>query len=197
MATTHFSRYRMEFDFRRSVLPPAELPDGYEWCAWSPLLVDRHAHVKWKSFRDEIDSDVFHCLGQLSGCRKLMHEISRQRAFLPKATWMIIHKPGADFPLVDCGTIQGICAARRLGSIQNVGIVPDHRGLGLGRALVIKSLSGFRDFGLKRVYLEVTAINELAVNLYKSIGFQLVRTMYRTVEVPDTVVAAAQEQVAV
>ena len=48
---------------------------------------------------------------------------------------------------------------------------------------MIKSLAGFRLAGLKRVYLEVTAENQLAVALYASLGFRLVRTMYKAVKV--------------
>ena len=196
MATRHFRRFRMELDFRRTVIPAAELPDGYAWRPWSPLLQERHACVKWQSFHNEIDAHVFTCLGQLSGCRHLMHEIARQRTFLPSATWLIVHQTQSEWPVADCGTIQGICAARRLGAIQNVGVVPEHRGQGLGRAMVLKSLAGFQERGMKRVYLEVTAVNEMAVELYKSIGFELVRTMYRTVEVVDPI-APQLERIAV
>ncbi|MCA9071315.1 MAG: GNAT family N-acetyltransferase, partial [Planctomycetaceae bacterium] len=68
--------------------------------------------------------------------------------------------------------------------VQNVGVIPEHRGLGLGRALVLRSLEGFRSTGLKRVYLEVTADNKQAVTLYQSIGFKLTRTLYKAVPTP-------------
>ena len=113
-----------------------------------------------------------------------MEEISGQRRFLPEATWLIVHRPSRDAEPVDCGTIQGLASSQTLGAIQNVGIVPEHRGRGLGRALVLKSLYGFRTSGLSRVTLEVTATNVPAVELYKSIGFQVMRTTYRAVQ-PD------------
>jgi ribosomal protein S18 acetylase RimI-like enzyme len=80
----------------------------------------------------------------------------------------------------DCGTIQGLGPTEVVGSIQNVGVVPEHRGLGLGRALVLKSLEGFALARRRRIVLEVTATNRPAVELYRSIGFRTVRTMYRT-----------------
>ena len=61
--------------------------------------------------------------------------------------------------------------------------MPGCRGQGLGRSLVLKNLAGFRDVGLERVYLEVTAENLPAVSLYDSLGFRLVRTMYKAVKV--------------
>ena len=177
----------MEIDFRLVDLAEPKLPDGYRWIPWQPVTLERHAIVKWHSFTREIDSKVFPCLGQLDGCRRLMQEITRQKSFVPTATWMIAFQPHSDWPVVDSGTIQGIAHNRRVGAIQNVGVVPEHRGSGLGRALVLRSLIGFRDAGLKRVYLEVTADNANAVDLYRSVGFQLIRTMYRAVETIDLV----------
>jgi ribosomal protein S18 acetylase RimI-like enzyme len=54
--------------------------------------------------------------------------------------------------------------------------------LGLGRALVLKAIEGFRAAGLSRVYLEVTGHNAPAVELYRSVGFHVARTMYKVVE---------------
>ena len=46
---------------------------------------------------------------------------------------------------------------------------------------MLRSLAGFRDAGMQRVVLEVTAANEPAVQLYRRLGFQLVKTSYREV----------------
>ena len=59
MGMTYFRRFRMEIDFRRAPLPRPELPEGYAWMHWKPSLVDRHAAVKFESFRSELDSQVF------------------------------------------------------------------------------------------------------------------------------------------
>lgn len=177
MGVAYYRRFRMEIDFRRVDLPDPRLPDGFTLTPWNPDDLERHAWVKFNSFRDEIDSRVFPCLGEITGCRRLMREISRQRGFLPVTTWLITHGDA------DAGTIQGLTHRQPLGSIQNVGIVPEFRGQGLGRALVLQSLAGFRATGLERVYLEVTAENLPAVNLYDSIGFELVRTTYKAVTV--------------
>ena len=42
-----------------------------------------------------------------------------------------------------------------------------------------RTLHGFRAAGLRRVYLEVTAENTPAVELYRSVGFRVIRTMYK------------------
>ena len=169
----------MELDLRTVELPEAVLPDGYRWIPWRPITGDRHAHVKWRSFRNDLDGRVFPCLSQLEGCRKLISEIARQPKFSPNATWMICFQPELSWPADDCATIQGIARAGGIGSIQNVGVVPEHRGFGLGRAIVLKTLEAFWQDGLSHASLEVTAINRAAVNLYRSLGFRVTRVLYR------------------
>ncbi len=175
-------RFRMEIDLVESRPVAPSLPEGYHWLPWHPNLLHRHAAAKYHSFRDELDSQVFPCLGNFRGCRRLMEEITRHEGFLPQTTWLISRDVERQRGLLDCGTIQGLGRSGGIGAVQNVGVHPDHRGLGLGRALVLKSLEGFREAGLRRVYLEVTSENTSAVELYRSVGFGLARTMYKVVD---------------
>jgi hypothetical protein len=185
MRTAYFRRFRMEIDLQKADLRESPLPQGYSFLPWDLADLERHALVKYESFRSDLDSAVFPCLGDLAGCQRLMHEIASQQSFLPGATWLLVFHGGVDEVPVGCGTIQGLAQGRRTGAIQNVGIVPAHRGLGLGRALLLRSLSGFRAARVRRVYLEVTADNSPAVNLYRSAGFRLMRTMYKSVELEE------------
>lgn len=185
MATQYLKRYRMEFDFRQVRSERPQLPDGYRWRPWHPRLLSEHAAVKYASFRYELDSRMFLALSSLHGCESLMRGIVRHDGFLPQATWLIEYT-GNDFIEPACvGTIQGLLHSSVQGSIQNVGIVPEHRGMGLGRAILLKALAGFRTYGLLRVSLDVTAENRPAVELYRSVGFQLASTSYR--ELPEPV----------
>jgi ribosomal protein S18 acetylase RimI-like enzyme len=174
MATpTYFKRYRMERELRD--LPAVrDLPSGFDWCPWSYALVEIHAEVKFLSFHDEIDTLVFPSLGSVAGCRELMHNIITRADFVPEATWLVAG------PFGPCATVQGI-RERRYGAIQNLGVVADHRGRGLGSRLLLKALHGFRLAGLSQAYLEVTARNEWALRLYKRLGFRCTRTIYKPV----------------
>jgi GNAT superfamily N-acetyltransferase len=167
--------------------PPARLPDGYSWIAWSDDLLDEHADVQYRSFRDEIDAEVFANLGCPDGCQRLLREICRRPGFLPGATWLL------GSPMGYCGTIQGVRERSGLGAIQNVGVLPGHRGLGLGEALVVQCLQGFYQAGLGRAFLEVTAHNDPAVRLYRRLGFRFRKTLYKAVEVEDHAAENAEE----
>lgn len=188
MGVTYYKRFRMEIDLKQVRLDGPLLPDGYEWVAWQPELLERHALAKFESFRSEIDSDVFPSLGDPAGCRNLMSEIVQRATFVPGATWLITCQVAQDH-WEDCGTIQGLVQAAEWGAVQNVGVAPEHRGRGLGRALILKSLAGFQAAGVPRVYLEVTARNLAAVQLYRSVGFRLARTTYKAVEHPTAAFA--------
>lgn len=175
MPITYYKRFRMEIDLDGSIVPPS-LPEPFSWVAWDEMLINCHAEVKFLSFQDEIDSQVFPCLGERAGCQRLMREIRRKPGFLPVATWLIACPEGY------CGTVQGVMDRGPIGAIQNVGVVPGYRGQGLGTALVKKTLEGFYLAGLRRAYLEVTAENTTAVNIYRELGFRKAKTLYKAVE---------------
>ena len=175
----YFRRFRMEIELGVRTFRP-RLPGGYYFVPWDDRLCDVHAEVKHSSFRDEIDAEVFPCFGDMDGCRRLMRNISCREGFLPAATWLVAS--GKDENREFCGTIQGVVDRRRIGSIQNVGVTPDCRGIGIGTALVYQALAGFQKAGLRRAYLEVTAKNADAVHLYERIGFYRTRTVYKTRE---------------
>jgi len=173
---SYFKRFRMEIDLDDAP-PVPPLPIGYQWVAWDESLVEAHAEVKFQSFQEEIDSTVFPSLGSRSGCTYLMTEIRRKWGFVPEATWLVASPEGF------CGTVQGL-RDRRLpvGAIQNLGVSPPHRGQGLGAALLLQALQGFRQRGLVRAILEVTAQNDAAVRLYRRLGFRCRKTIYKAVE---------------
>ena len=175
MPITYYKRFRMEADLDAPI-PPPSLPDGFSWEPWREPLIDIHAEVKFLSFREEVDSHLFPCLGERAGCMRLMREIRRKTGFLPQACWLI----GCEAGYV--GAVQGVSDRGVIGAIQNLGVVPAYRGLGLGRALVRQALLGFRSAGLPRVYLEVTAENHPAVMMYREAGFRRAKTLYKPVE---------------
>jgi ribosomal protein S18 acetylase RimI-like enzyme len=171
----YFKRFRMEIDLADAPPVPA-LPEGYRWVPWDEVLVEPHAEVKFLSFVDQIDAVVFPNLGSRPGCRRLMGDIARRLGFEPRATWLLGCTGGY------CGTVQGVRERNGMGAIQNLGVVPAHRGRGLGTALLLQALHGFRRAGLGRAFLEVTAQNDGAIRLYRRLGFRCRKTIYKAVD---------------
>jgi ribosomal protein S18 acetylase RimI-like enzyme len=170
---SYFKRYKMEVDLHEQPLP--QLPVGFAFAAWSYELIDTHADCLFGSFQQEIDSQVFPSLGDRQGSLALMIELTRKRGFLPEATWLLMGPSGP------CGTVQGMRERPGVGSIQNIGILPEWRGRGLGEALLLQALDGFRQAGMGRAQLEVTAHNDAAIRLYRRLGFRRAKTLYKAV----------------
>lgn len=206
MGVTYFKRFRMEIELPpgycasedRSITgiashsassaynnsyPTKPEQQGYSLLAWSPKLLEAHADVKFRSFRFELDANVFPCLGDREGCYKLMGDISRREGFVPEATWLVQYWPETATRPDLCGTIQGISDGQGLGAVQNIGVTPSHRGRGIGSMLVKAALTGFAAAGCRRVFLEVTAQNSGAVRLYERLGFRITKTVYKASEV--------------
>lgn len=183
---TYFKRFRMEADLLASFAPVPELAPGFAWLPWREDLLEQHARAKQQSFDKEIDGLIFPNLSTYEGCVRLMRDIRRRQGFCAAATWLIVHDG------VPCGTIQGVSDRCGAGVIQNLGVVPAYRGRGIGAALMLQAMLGFRQVGLGRAALEVTAQNGAAVRLYRRLGFRCRRTLYKAVDALAAL-AATQE----
>ncbi|HZZ77759.1 MAG TPA: GNAT family N-acetyltransferase [Gemmataceae bacterium] len=173
---TYFKRYRMELDLVAPLLAVPALPEGFAWAPWEERLLEVHADVKSQCFRNELDGIVFPNLCNKAGCMRLMREIANRPGFRPESTWLIARGDAY------VGTVQGVADRLGNGGIQNLGVIAGYRGRGLGLALLLQALHGFRRTGLARATLEVTAQNETAVRLYRQIGFRFRKTIYKVAE---------------
>ena len=183
LSVTYFKRYRMHFDLRGELPIEPEIAGPYEFRPWTPELIPQHADAKFHSFKYELDANVFPCLGQRDGCEGLMREIASRSGFVPEATWLVVLRDRRSGQTANCGTVQGINDQGLTGSIQNLGVVPEHRGHGLARGLLIRALQGFRSIGMDTASLEVTAKNDDAIRLYQRFGFRVIRTVYKSIEI--------------
>jgi GNAT superfamily N-acetyltransferase len=182
MGIVYFRRFRMEIDLAQPLFPQPSLPAEYRLSPWNDRLLEVHADAKYRCFRWEMDANVFPSLSTRDGCRRLMTDITRRGGFVPQSTWLLEYWPANASRPESCGTIQGV-AEEQVGAIQNVGITPPHRGLGLGTVLIWHSLAGFKAAGIERVFLEVTAQNSGACRLYQRLGFQQTKVVYKASEV--------------
>jgi ribosomal protein S18 acetylase RimI-like enzyme len=175
---TYYKRYRMEMDLIGPLPPVPSLPEGFAWIPWEERLLEAHSDVKFQCFRAELDGVVFPNLSNRTGCERLMREICNRPGFRPQSTWLIAH--GETY----VATVQGIADRIGNGGIQNLGVIPGYRGLGLGSALLLQALHNFRLTGLAKATLEVTAQNEIAIRMYRQAGFRFRKTIYKMTEQP-------------
>ncbi|MEM9367799.1 MAG: GNAT family N-acetyltransferase [Planctomycetota bacterium] len=195
---TYFRRYRMEMPLgipaggeTASSSPTPSFPSGaripseYEWVPFDERLIREHAQAKYQSFRHELDADVFPCLARRDGCLSLMNEITSRANFVPEATWLVRYRDRPGGRPLPVATIQGL-RQEEWGAIQNLGVVPEHRGRGLAKALLARAATGFRMHGLRGMHLEVTTANEIAVRLYHRSGFRTSGVVYKACDIAGT-----------
>jgi ribosomal protein S18 acetylase RimI-like enzyme len=58
------------------------------------------------------------------------------------------------------------------GGIYGLGVLPEHRGKGYGRAVLVQAVEKLKEAKAIEIMLQVAAQNATALNLYKSCGFQ-------------------------
>ncbi len=70
----------------------------------------------------------------------------------------------------------GLFGITKKGHVVSIAVLPQYRGEGVGTALIEEALKNMRFYKAKECYLEVRTSNIAAVNMYKKLGFQAVRT---------------------
>ena len=71
-----------------------------------------------------------------------------------------------------------IIGIMKKGHVISVAVLPQHQRQGVGCALVQEAMEAMLRYKAKECFLEVRASNMSAVNLYKKMGFDIVRTMH-------------------
>ena len=59
-----------------------------------------------------------------------------------------------------------------LGGIYGLGVLPEHRGKGLGRAILLEAIKTLKAASAVEIILQVATENATALSLYKSCGFR-------------------------
>ncbi|ANB04007.1 streptothricin acetyltransferase [Streptomyces ambofaciens] len=77
---------------------------------------------------------------------------------------------GTDGSLAGFATVSYASWNRRL-AIEDIEVVPAHRGRGVGRALIGHAVTFARESGAGHIWLEVTNINTPAIHAYQRMGF--------------------------
>jgi len=72
----------------------------------------------------------------------------------------------------------GFSGLIKKGHIVSVAVLPQCRRKGIGKALITKAMDGMRLYNAKQCFLEVRMTNDVAINLYKKLGFDVTRTIH-------------------
>jgi len=71
----------------------------------------------------------------------------------------------------------GFSGLVRKGHVVSIAVLPQFRHRGVAQALIKKALEGMDYYKAKQCFLEVRVTNDIAISLYKKLGFEVTRTI--------------------
>ena len=71
----------------------------------------------------------------------------------------------------------GFSGLVRKGHIVSIAVLPQFRHKGVAQAIIKKALEGMDYYKAKQCFLEVRVTNDIAISLYKKLGFEVTRTI--------------------
>jgi [ribosomal protein S18]-alanine N-acetyltransferase len=71
----------------------------------------------------------------------------------------------------------GFSGLVRKGHVVSIAVLPQFRHRGVAQAIIKKALEGMDYYKAKQCFLEVRVTNDVAISLYKKLGFEVTRTI--------------------
>ena len=138
---------------------------------WTENDYQHAAGVITAAYRAHIDSEINDQYRTTAGSMRFLNNIVRFPGcgvFDPEASFVAIHQPGnALIGLILCSRVRD-----DVGHVTQVCLVPEHRGQGLGEALLDYTCGALRRRKFNLLTLTVTETNHRAVDLYRKLGFE-------------------------
>ena len=174
--TNGFQRYRRLFlclDLRSDSTPDCRERsfNQIQIRRWTENDYQHAAGVITAAYRAHIDSEINDQYRTTAGSMRFLNNIVRFPGcgvFDPEASFVAIHQPTKSLiGLILCSRVRD-----DVGHVTQVCLVPEHRGQGLGGALLDCTCNVLRNRKFNLLTLTVTEANHRAVDLYRKLGFQ-------------------------
>jgi mycothiol synthase len=147
-------------------VPEPDLPDGYVTGSWTHDI-DVDAFVAFANAAWEGHPSPLHLTADLARL------VAKLPDFDPDGIRFIARAEAPDVPIAFAKTeLRPDDDGRPTGWIGQIGVLPDHRGEGLGRWLLRWSVAYLRGRGAGAIELAVEAANDRALGLYRRNGFE-------------------------
>lgn len=138
---------------------------------WTENDYQHAAGVITAAYRAHIDSEINDQYRTTAGSMRFLNNIVRFPGcgvFDPEASFVATHQPAnALIGLILCSRVRD-----DVGHVTQVCLVPEHRGQGLGEALLDYTCGALRRRKFNLLTLTVTETNHRAVDLYRKLGFE-------------------------
>ncbi len=149
-------------------LAPRE-PRGMTVAPWQVARQDESARLVAAAYSGHIDSEINDQYRSPDGARRFLSNIIQYPGcgtFFAPAAYAAVDARGAL-----CGISLASLVAAGTGHITQICVAPEHKGAGIGYALLRSSLLALAAHGCSRAGLTVTSANTGAIRLYERMGF--------------------------
>jgi len=151
------------------VLPrDSTMPFGYRVEPWYPPMLPAYAAVMAASFANTPEEVNFPDLGSKFGCSDILQKIADMPTFLSGASWLVLFnkEPAA---IVISSRIVGA----KQGEVLLLAVTPRHRGVEVGKNLLIKALWAFKDHHMTHAVVKVSQSNRRYTRFLRRAGFHM------------------------
>ena len=167
-----FDRVLLSRDLKRALPAPPPLPPGFQLTTPDPRRVEEFADFAFRAYRGTTDFAIIAPEASPAAYARLYRKfLSGELGEYAPPLSMALLAPDSSL----AGVLHTILVAREP-YVGDLSVLTEHRRHHLGRALLCTALQRYRDAGLTRAALTVTAQNTAAYNLYRSVGFEVERS---------------------
>ena len=149
-------------------------PEGFDIRRWSEQDYQSAAAVITAAYRGHIDSEINDQYRTIAGSLRFLNNIVRFPGcgqFDGGSSFIAYHRQSrTPVGLILCSRVKN-----DVGHITQVCVLPEHRGKGVGEALLAANVQDLKRRRFSKLSLTVTEANKSAVDLYKRLGYHIER----------------------
>ncbi|MFQ6107352.1 MAG: GNAT family N-acetyltransferase [Thermoplasmata archaeon] len=111
-------------------------------------------------------------------CKLERRCFEKKRFSLEHMRWLLENPDATSYVYCNEGEVVASIILMRLGRVGKVvslGVDPEHRRRGIAKSLMALAEEDMRNDGVGSMHLEVGITNDVAIKLYKSLGYKVVR----------------------
>jgi len=141
---------------------------------WTERKQDDAATLIAAAYQGHVDSEINDQYRSTVGARRFLLNIIQYPgcgSFFQPASFIALDPATGKL----CGICLSSLVQSDVGHITQVCVLPSVRGLGVGYALIRRSLEALSRYGCRKASLTVTAANQEAIQLYQQMGFRKTR----------------------
>ncbi len=167
-------RHFLDLELRDTNWPETfKAPEGYRIEPWNWRLEEDAAHLLYRAYRRHLDADINDQYRIPARTRVYLSNMIRYPScgsFSQECSFLVTEKSNGQVVGVLLASLSDVSSGK-VGHVAQLCVDPKLRKLGLGRLMMHAALARFCELDCESSTLTVTAANQAAERLYRSLGY--------------------------